>query len=205
MDSVLRDMLFLFVYLDDILVVIASAEDNLTHLRQLFDQVGEHGLIINLAKCDFGQASITFLGHPVTPRGFLRMLRIMLWGLCVSSGWVDPSSCWPFSGGSSVTTRGNTAPSTESSWVFSSPPVISISCWSLRSHGLVDSSVCYLPSLSTTLTFSTWLTKTIVTNCLSWAVTGSVLLRLNYAAMVVYQTVDSEVQAYGAAHGRCGV
>ena len=67
--TVLRDMLFLFVYLDDILVASASADDHLTHLRQLFRWLSEHGLIINPAKCEFGRSSITFLGHHVTPEG----------------------------------------------------------------------------------------------------------------------------------------
>ena len=69
MDSVLRDMPFLFVYLDDILVASASADDHLTHLRQLFGRLSEHGLIVNTAKCEFGRSSITFLGHHVTPQG----------------------------------------------------------------------------------------------------------------------------------------
>lgn len=38
MDSVLRDMSFLFVYLDDILVASTSVEEHLTHLRQLFER-----------------------------------------------------------------------------------------------------------------------------------------------------------------------
>ncbi len=69
MDSVLRDMSFLFVYLDDILVASTSMEEHLTHLRQLFERLSEHGLIVNPAKCQFGQPSITFLGHHVTPQG----------------------------------------------------------------------------------------------------------------------------------------
>ena len=69
MDSVLRDMPFLFVYLDDILVASATPEEHMTHLRQLFERLSEHGLIVNPAKCQFGQSSITFLGHHVTPRG----------------------------------------------------------------------------------------------------------------------------------------
>ena len=69
MDSVLRDLPFLFVYLDDILVASACAEEHLSHLRLLFERLSEHGLIINPAKCQFGLSSITFLGHHVTPQG----------------------------------------------------------------------------------------------------------------------------------------
>ncbi|KAJ8364454.1 hypothetical protein SKAU_G00132850 [Synaphobranchus kaupii] len=54
MDSVLRDMSFVFVYLDDILVASSSEGDHLTHLRDLFTRLSQHGLILNLAKCLFG-------------------------------------------------------------------------------------------------------------------------------------------------------
>ena len=69
MDSVLRDMSFLYVYLDDILVASKSAEEHLTHLQQLFERLSDHGLIVNPAKCQFGPSSITFLGHHITPQG----------------------------------------------------------------------------------------------------------------------------------------
>ncbi|KAK7877068.1 hypothetical protein WMY93_032223 [Mugilogobius chulae] len=54
MDSVLRDMPFLFVYLDDILVASSSVEEHMTHLRQLFQRLSDHGLIVNPTKCQFG-------------------------------------------------------------------------------------------------------------------------------------------------------
>ena len=54
MDSVLRDMSFLFVYLDNILVASKSAEEHLTHLQQLFERLSDHGLIVNPAKYQFG-------------------------------------------------------------------------------------------------------------------------------------------------------
>lgn len=69
MDSVLRDMPFLFVFLDDILIASTSVDEHMAHLRQLFERLSEHGLIINPAKCQFGQSSIKFLGHHVTPHG----------------------------------------------------------------------------------------------------------------------------------------
>ncbi len=60
MDSILRDLDFLFVYLDDILV--ASASRRVLCLSQ-------HGLIINPAKFQFGLAAIDFLGHRITSSG----------------------------------------------------------------------------------------------------------------------------------------
>ncbi|KAL7844548.1 hypothetical protein SRHO_G00230870 [Serrasalmus rhombeus] len=69
MDSVLRDLPFLFVYLDDILVASSSPSEHLSHLHTLFERLTEHGLIINPAKCEFGLSTIDFLGHRVTQDG----------------------------------------------------------------------------------------------------------------------------------------
>ena len=71
MDSVLRDLPFLFVYLDDILVASSSPSEHLSHLRTLFERLTEHGLIINPAKCEFGLSTIDFLGHRVTKDGIV--------------------------------------------------------------------------------------------------------------------------------------
>jgi len=69
MDSVLRDLPFLFVYLDDILVASTSKSQHLSHLRTLFERLNQHGLIVNPAKCQFGLSTIDFLGHRVTKDG----------------------------------------------------------------------------------------------------------------------------------------
>uniref|UniRef100_A0A674MCK3 Gypsy retrotransposon integrase-like protein 1 n=1 Tax=Takifugu rubripes TaxID=31033 RepID=A0A674MCK3_TAKRU len=69
MDSVLRDLPFLFVYLDDILVASTSQAEQVAHLRALFQHLSQHGLIINPAKCQFGLSTIDFLGHHVTRYG----------------------------------------------------------------------------------------------------------------------------------------
>ncbi|XP_035981033.1 uncharacterized protein LOC118556803 [Fundulus heteroclitus] len=53
MDSVLRGLSFVFVYLDDILVASSSAEQHMSHLRQVFQRLAAHGLIVNPAKCRF--------------------------------------------------------------------------------------------------------------------------------------------------------
>ncbi|KAJ8400212.1 hypothetical protein AAFF_G00399060 [Aldrovandia affinis] len=69
MDSVLRDLTFLYVYLDDILVASDCKEQHLSHLWILFDCLSQHSLIMNLAKCQFGLLSINFLGHHITKDG----------------------------------------------------------------------------------------------------------------------------------------
>lgn len=67
MDSVLRGLSFLFVYLGDILV--ASAEEHLSHLQQFFEWLDEHGPIVNPVKCQFGMLDIDCLGHLISPQG----------------------------------------------------------------------------------------------------------------------------------------
>ncbi|KAJ8336791.1 hypothetical protein SKAU_G00380110 [Synaphobranchus kaupii] len=62
-------MSFVFVYLDDILVASSSEGEHLTHLRDLFTRLNQHGLILNPAKCLFGLPSIHFLGHLINKDG----------------------------------------------------------------------------------------------------------------------------------------
>lgn len=54
MDSMLRDLAFVFVYLNDILVASPSAEKYLVHLKQISRCLAEKGLIVKLARCQFG-------------------------------------------------------------------------------------------------------------------------------------------------------
>ena len=69
MDNVFRDMQFVYVYLDDILVASSSVEEHCIHLRQLFERLAEYGLVVNPQKCVLGQSSLDFLGHRVTSDG----------------------------------------------------------------------------------------------------------------------------------------
>ncbi|KAK7929149.1 hypothetical protein WMY93_005544 [Mugilogobius chulae] len=69
MDSVLRGLDFIFVYLDDILVASSSDEEHRAHLRGVFRRFETHGLIINPAKCQFGLPVIEFLGHRISAQG----------------------------------------------------------------------------------------------------------------------------------------
>ena len=71
MDTVLADLPFLFVYLDDVLVASKNMAEHMEHLRTLFSRLAKHGLIINLKKCIFGKTAIDFLGHHINDRGII--------------------------------------------------------------------------------------------------------------------------------------
>ena len=69
MDTVCQGLEFVFVYLDDILVASRNSQEHLEHLRQLFDRLSKHGLVLNSNKCQFGKNKLDFLGHVVTEDG----------------------------------------------------------------------------------------------------------------------------------------
>ena len=75
MDHVFRDFPFAYVYLDDILVASASADEHRIHLRQLFSRLADYGLVVNPQKCVLGQPSLEFLGHCVTAFGVRPLLE----------------------------------------------------------------------------------------------------------------------------------
>ena len=69
MDTVCRGLDAVFVYVDDILVASRDAAEHKVHLRQLFQRLQEHGLVINVAKSQFGRSKIDFLVHRITQHG----------------------------------------------------------------------------------------------------------------------------------------
>ena len=68
-DEALRDLPFVYAYIDDLLVSSSSMEEHEHHLRQLFNRLSQYGIVINPAKCVFGVSSLTFLGHVVDEDG----------------------------------------------------------------------------------------------------------------------------------------
>ena len=69
MDGILRGVSFAFVYLDDILVASATAEEHRQHLLDLFQLLSSHGVSINRKKCLFGQEEVKYLRHLVNSWG----------------------------------------------------------------------------------------------------------------------------------------
>ena len=67
MDEVVRDLDFVYNYIDDILVASASPEERVTHLHLVFERFQKYQVRINPGKCVFCALSLTFLGHIISP------------------------------------------------------------------------------------------------------------------------------------------
>ena len=75
MDSVSRDLPFVYINLDDILVASNSADEHMKHLRQLFDRLADYAIVVNPKNCVLGQSSLEFIGHCVTSSGVCPLLE----------------------------------------------------------------------------------------------------------------------------------
>lgn len=64
-NDVLRDFLnvFVFVYLDDILIFSRSLEEHQVHVRSVLQRLLENRLYVKAEKCDFHASSVSFLGY----------------------------------------------------------------------------------------------------------------------------------------------
>ncbi len=69
MDSMLGNLPFAFVYLDDILVASPDPSSHRRHLEAVFAILQSNGLVVNDDKCLFGCPEVDFLGHCSPPRG----------------------------------------------------------------------------------------------------------------------------------------
>ena len=64
-----RDLCGVTVYLDDLLVSGANAEEHLQNLQALLQHLQDKGLRCNLEKCYFAQSSVEYLGHTLSRDG----------------------------------------------------------------------------------------------------------------------------------------
>ncbi len=89
-------MPFCFPFADDNLVGSADRRRHLEHLRQVFKIIEKYGLVLNIAKCEFGLqvsaggkaplaakvAAITSLHRPSTVKELLRFLGMVNYYRC---------------------------------------------------------------------------------------------------------------------------
>ena len=69
MDNITRDLEFVFVYLDDILVASTSEKEHRRHIRRVCTILKENGLTLNKIKFIFATNEINFLGHYMDKHG----------------------------------------------------------------------------------------------------------------------------------------
>ncbi|CAB0035887.1 unnamed protein product [Trichogramma brassicae] len=70
MNYLLRDLDFVRCYQDDILVLSASHEQHLQHLRELLTILKRARLFVNWEKCQIGRSEVVFAGCLISERGF---------------------------------------------------------------------------------------------------------------------------------------
>jgi hypothetical protein len=71
MNKVFMDELekFVVVFIDDILIYSATAEEHEQHLRVVLEKLRQNQLYAKFSKCDFWLEEVTFLGHVLTAKG----------------------------------------------------------------------------------------------------------------------------------------
>lgn len=68
-DEMTRGLDFCYPYLDDYLIFSKTESEHEDHLRQLFTRMRDYGILINTAKCVFGQPEVSFLGYTISHSG----------------------------------------------------------------------------------------------------------------------------------------
>ena len=71
MNKVFMDELdkFVVVFIDDILVYSATAEEHEYHLRTVLEKLAQHQLYAKFSKCEFWLQEVAFLGHVLSAEG----------------------------------------------------------------------------------------------------------------------------------------
>ncbi|KAG7453964.1 hypothetical protein JOB18_002015, partial [Solea senegalensis] len=64
-NQVLGDIPNCSAYLDDLVVYTSTWDEHMKILRQVFTRLAQASLTLNLAKCEFGKATVIYLGHQV--------------------------------------------------------------------------------------------------------------------------------------------
>ena len=69
MDSMLREVPGVCVYLDDILISGANDKEHLERLNSVLEVLSSRGLRLSKEKCSFSQSSVQYLGHVIDKNG----------------------------------------------------------------------------------------------------------------------------------------
>nr|XP_033466077.1 uncharacterized protein LOC117246330 [Epinephelus lanceolatus] len=90
-NDVLRDILnvFVFVYLDDILIFSPEEETHIQHVQAVLERLLQNQLFVKAEKCELHQLSVSFLGF-VLAEGEVRMDPLKVSAV---QDWATPSNC----------------------------------------------------------------------------------------------------------------
>ena len=76
MDQLTSDLPGVAVYLDEILVSGATAQEHLDNLKRLLQRFSDKGLCCHLEKCSFAQPVVEYLGHLLSKKGIAQGTKI---------------------------------------------------------------------------------------------------------------------------------
>ena len=65
----LKDFNFAIAYFDDIIIFSRTAEEHLSHIKQVFEKLRAAELSMKLNKCHFFTKEIQYLGHILSTKG----------------------------------------------------------------------------------------------------------------------------------------
>ncbi|KAG6457967.1 hypothetical protein O3G_MSEX010581 [Manduca sexta] len=68
-DEVLRNLNFVFVYIDDVIIASSGSLEHRGHIREVLQRLDKYGITINLSKSEFGKSELNFLGYHVSKDG----------------------------------------------------------------------------------------------------------------------------------------
>jgi hypothetical protein len=74
METVVNGISNVIVYIDDLLVHLASHEEHLVTLKKALERLVHHNIKINLQKCVFGSKEVSYLGFRLTEEGISLVL-----------------------------------------------------------------------------------------------------------------------------------
>lgn len=80
-NHVLSGMTGCEAYLDDVVLYSSTWSEHLDQIRELFVRLAKANLTINLAKCEFGKATVTYLGK-VVGRGCVKPIHAKVNAIC---------------------------------------------------------------------------------------------------------------------------
>ena len=69
MDNILRGLLYVTRYLDDIVIHSADEATHKAYLMEMFDRLATAGVTLWGKKCRIGMTSVAFLGHISSTKG----------------------------------------------------------------------------------------------------------------------------------------